>query len=32
MDREADGTLYWLELLAESGGIKPSRLTGLIQE
>ncbi len=30
--READETLYWLELLGESGSVKPSRLTGLIQE
>ncbi len=30
--READETLYWLELLAESGNIKPSRLSGLIQK
>ena len=30
--READETLYWLELLAESGSVKPARLSGLIQE
>ncbi len=30
--READETLYWLELLAESGTLKPSRLADLIQE
>ncbi len=30
--READETAYWLELLAESGTVKPSRLTALIQE
>jgi four helix bundle protein len=30
--READETLYWLELLAESNTIKPSQLTNLIQE
>jgi four helix bundle protein len=30
--READETLYWLELLAESNTIKPARLSDLIQE
>ena len=30
--READETLYWLELLAESGTVKPSRLRDLMQE
>jgi four helix bundle protein len=30
--RESDETLYWLELLAESNTIKPSRLTDLIRE
>ena len=30
--RETDETLYWLELLAESGSVKPSRLAELIQE
>ena len=30
--RESDETLYWLELLAESGSVKPSRLANLIQE
>ena len=30
--READETLYWLELLAQSGAIKPSRLSDLIDE
>jgi four helix bundle protein len=30
--READETLYWLELLAESNTVKPSRLSDLIQE
>ena len=30
--READETLYWLELLAESGIIKSSRLAGLTEE
>ncbi len=30
--READETLYWLELLAESGVIEPARLSQLIEE
>ncbi len=30
--READETLYWLELLAESGTVKPELLTDLIDE
>lgn len=30
--READETLYWLELLAESGLVKRDRLTKLIKE
>ena len=30
--READETLYWLELLAESNIVKPPRLTPLIDE
>jgi four helix bundle protein len=30
--READEALYWLELLAESGVMKPSRLSKLIEE
>jgi four helix bundle protein len=30
--READETLYWLELLSESGQIKPSRLDDLMRE
>jgi four helix bundle protein len=30
--READETLYWLELLAESGIVKPDLLTELIDE
>lgn len=30
--READETVYRLELLADSGTLKPSRLTELIQE
>jgi four helix bundle protein len=30
--RESDETLYWLELLAESGTVKPSRLSDLIRE
>ena len=30
--READETLYWLELLAESEIVKPSRLTALTDE
>ena len=30
--READETLYWLELLAESGVVKPERLGDLIDE
>jgi four helix bundle protein len=30
--READETLYWLELLAESNTVKPSRLSDIIQE
>ena len=30
--READETLYWLELLAESQIVKPSRLAPLIDE
>jgi four helix bundle protein len=30
--READETLYWLELLVESGMIKPALLTGLMKE
>lgn len=29
---EADETLYWLELLGESGLIKPERLNALIRE
>ena len=30
--READETLYWLELLAESGTIKSDRLANLVKE
>ena len=30
--READETLYWLELLADSGTVKPSLLYDLTQE
>jgi four helix bundle protein len=30
--READETLYWLELLSESDVVKPSRLNALIDE
>lgn len=30
--REAEETLYWLELLADSNTVKPSRLTDLIGE
>jgi four helix bundle protein len=30
--READETLYWLELLSESGIVRPSRLVGLMDE
>lgn len=30
--READETLYWLELLAESGTVKPELLDNLIDE
>ena len=30
--RESDETLYWLELLAESNTVKPSRLSDLIRE
>jgi four helix bundle protein len=30
--RETDETLYWLELLAESNTVKPSRLSDLIRE
>ncbi|MDY0169322.1 MAG: four helix bundle protein [Thermoguttaceae bacterium] len=30
--READETLYWLELLGESGIVKPSRLSDLSRE
>jgi len=30
--READETLYWLELLAESGVVKPELLTDLMKE
>ena len=30
--RESDETLYWLELLAESDTMKPSRLTDLTRE
>ena len=30
--READETLYWLELLAESGTVKPTRLRALADE
>ena len=30
--READETLYWLELLAESGLVKKQRLTEVLQE
>lgn len=29
---EADETVFWLELLAESGGVKPSRLRELLAE
>jgi len=31
-EREADETLYWLELLAESALVRPARLTDLIKE
>ena len=30
--READETLYWLELLAESGTISPERLSDILDE
>ena len=30
--READETLYWLELLTETGLINPARLTSLVDE
>lgn len=30
--READETLYWLELLAESGEVKPALLADLLDE
>ena len=30
--REGDETAYWLELLAESNTVKPSRLSALMQE
>lgn len=32
VEEEADETLYWLELLAKSGVIKPERLTELANE
>src|SRR5262245_17803756 len=32
VEEECDETGYWMELLAESGQIKPSRLTNLIRE
>ncbi|MBZ5513439.1 MAG: four helix bundle protein [Acidobacteriia bacterium] len=32
VEEEADETLYWLELLAESGLIKPARLQALMDE
>jgi four helix bundle protein len=30
--READETVYWLELLADSGTVKPTRLRALTEE
>ncbi len=30
--READETLYWLELIRESGAVKPSRLDAITNE
>ena len=30
--READETLYWLELLSESGMVPPEKLASLIDE
>jgi four helix bundle protein len=30
--READETLYWLEILAESGPVKPALISGLTSE
>jgi four helix bundle protein len=32
VEEESDEVLYWLELLAESGLIKPSRLASLMKE
>ncbi|MBI3270086.1 MAG: four helix bundle protein [Planctomycetes bacterium] len=32
VEEEADETLYWLELLVESGQMKPARLTSLMKE
>jgi four helix bundle protein len=32
VEEEADETLYWLELLAESGAVKPQRLEELVTE
>jgi four helix bundle protein len=32
VEEEADETLYWLELLADSGTVKPSRLADLMRE
>jgi four helix bundle protein len=29
---EADGSLYWLEILSESGLVKPERLRELVKE
>lgn len=31
-EEEADETLYWLEILSESGLVKPERLTELLKE
>jgi four helix bundle protein len=32
VEEEADETAYWLELMAESGVVKPARLAGLMDE
>jgi four helix bundle protein len=32
VEEESDETLFWMELLVESGHLKPARLVGLMQE
>jgi len=32
VEEECDETLFWMELIAENGQVKPARLTNLMKE